>query len=37
MFIEPAGVCTVCWSILGLNGAMAWLKKPFDTARNTAR
>jgi hypothetical protein len=28
MFIEPAGVCTVCWSILILGNASNQLKKP---------
>ncbi len=31
MFVEPAGVCTVCWSILVLNAAVASLNKPFVT------
>ena len=29
MFIEPAGVCTTCWTILVLNRALASLKDPF--------
>ena len=27
-FIEPAGVCTACWSILALHGAVAAPKFP---------
>lgn len=32
MFVEPAAVCTVCWSILVLNAAVGWLKEPFKTS-----
>jgi hypothetical protein len=31
MLIEPVGVCTVCWSILALNGAIEWLKEPLGS------
>jgi hypothetical protein len=29
-FIEPAGVCTICWSILILSNAVEQLTKPFE-------
>jgi hypothetical protein len=32
LFVEPIGVCTVCWSILVLNAAVGWLKEPFKTS-----
>lgn len=30
MFVEPTGVCTICWSILILNTAVEQLKKSFE-------
>jgi hypothetical protein len=30
MFVEPAGVCTICWSILILNTAVQQLKESFE-------
>jgi hypothetical protein len=33
MFIEPPGVCTICWSILVLDTAVRQLKKPSERAK----
>jgi hypothetical protein len=34
MFIEPAGVCTICWSILVLYTTVRHLRKPFERANS---